>query len=75
MKPGADITRRHRDQPGLFLELIEHLVMRDRPFVDADGSWGTLTVPPPGAGWRVADYSRERHTVWMRRRPVWVQPC
>lgn len=58
------------DQPQLFAELIETRTTRDQPFEDADGSWGSRITRPPGRGWRVADYSRDKKTRWMRRIPV-----
>ncbi|MET4513726.1 hypothetical protein [Bradyrhizobium sp. I1.7.5] len=54
-------------QPGLFFELVETIVTRDRVTVDA-----VLIAPPPGRGWRVHDAHRERHTTWTRRRPIIV---
>lgn len=52
-------------QPGLFLELVETLVMRGRVTDE-----GVFLSSPPGCGWRVIDAHRERHTTWQRRRPV-----
>ena len=56
--------------PSLFFEVIETVTTRDVPFEDRDGSWGTSIVRPSGPGWRIADARRERHTKWVRRRPV-----
>ena len=53
-----------RDQLTLFAELVETETTRDR-VTDAG-----VFRPPPGAGWRVSNADRERHTAWMRRRPV-----
>lgn len=55
-------------QPRLFHEVVETVVTPD--CVVNDGVW---LAPPPGRGWRVHDAHRERHTAWMRRRPVVVR--
>ena len=55
--------------PSLLFEVIEVTTTRDAPFEDRDGSWGTSIVRPNGPGWRIAHH-RERHTRWIRRRPV-----
>jgi hypothetical protein len=55
----------YTEQFSLFVEIVETQVMRDR--LTDDGSY---IQPPPGHGWRVTDFGRERHTVWTRRRPV-----
>ena len=36
--------------------------VRDNP----DGSWGTYPTPPPGAGWTIANFDKERRTQWQR---------
>ncbi|MET4086666.1 hypothetical protein [Bradyrhizobium sp. S3.5.5] len=59
---------RDQNQPSLFAELIERVVPRD-----CVNDAGVFLRPPPGRGWRVLDGHRERHTAWMRRRPV-VRP-
>jgi hypothetical protein len=56
----------------LFFEVIETVTTRDAAFESRDGSWGTSIVRPNGPGWRIADARRERHTKWIRRRPVVV---
>jgi hypothetical protein len=61
------------ESPSLFFELIETVTTRDAAFEDRDGSWGTSIVRPSGPGWRIADARRERHTKWVRRRPVIVR--
>jgi hypothetical protein len=58
----------------LFAELIERVETRDEPFTDRDGAWGTRIAKPPGKGWRVLDFSREKTTVWMRRIPIVWRP-
>jgi hypothetical protein len=57
-------TVRH-DQLRLFDELVETQTTRDH--VD---DAGVFMRPPPGPGWRVIDAHRERHTKWVRRRPI-----
>ena len=52
-------------QPQLFAEVIETVVTRDH--VDDAGQF---VRPPPGAGWRVVNYSHEKRTTWLRRRPL-----
>jgi hypothetical protein len=52
----------------LFFELTETVVTRDH-VSDA----GVFIRSPPGKGWRVSNADRERHTAWMRRRPI-VRP-
>jgi len=54
----------------LFLEVIETTVTRDRPFEADDGAWGSRIARPQGRGWRVSDFSHDRKTTWLRRRPV-----
>jgi hypothetical protein len=64
-----------QSQPAvLFFEVIETVTTRDAAFEDSDGSWGTSIVRPNGPGWRIADVRRERHTKWVRRRPVSIVP-
>lgn len=65
--------RQQSEQLRLFNEVIETIVVRDQPFVDGDGAWGTRTTRPPGDGWRVADYEHEKRTRWERPRlvPAW----
>jgi hypothetical protein len=66
-------TVKPRKQLRLFAEVIDTVVTRDH-VSDA----GTFIRPPPGRGWRVADYSQEKRTTWQRRRPVvlrWRRPC
>jgi hypothetical protein len=58
-----------REQPILFVEVIEVVVTRDAPFDDHNG-WGTRVAPPLGDGWIVADYGDEHATRWERRRLV-----
>ncbi|ULR46106.1 hypothetical protein [Rhizobium sp. K102] len=58
------------DQPRLFAEIIETITTRDQSFEDIDGGWGSKVTRPSGQGWRVADYSDDRKTHWMRRRPI-----
>ncbi|TCU38765.1 hypothetical protein EV129_104372 [Rhizobium azibense] len=57
-------------QQQLFGELIECLITRDESFDGPDGSWETRATRPSGAGWRIIEFHRERHTKWMRRRPI-----
>ena len=45
----------YTEQFSLFVEIVETQVMRDR--LTDDGSY---IQPPPGHGWRVTDYGRER---------------
>lgn len=66
---------RHRQQhlafqAQLFGEVIEFATTRDEQFEAADGSWGSRINKPAGQGWRVIDSYRERHTKWIRRRPI-----
>ncbi|HWK68589.1 MAG TPA: hypothetical protein VNS34_27000 [Rhizobiaceae bacterium] len=58
----------------LFGELIENLWTPDQPFEAADGSFGTMAARPPGAGWRIADYRKDRKTLWQRRLPIVSRP-
>ena len=55
-------------QPVLFLELLEVSTTRDQRFAE-----GTRPMPPPGDGWRIADYGDEHATTWARTRliPSW----
>jgi hypothetical protein len=62
-------TTKQRDQFTLFNELVETQTTSDH-VNDA----GTFIRPPPGPGWRVLDAHCERHTQWMRRKPV-VRVC
>jgi hypothetical protein len=57
------VTRPNQLQ--LFDELVETETTRDR--VD---DAGTFIQRPVGRGWRVLNADRERHTAWMRRRPI-----
>lgn len=57
-------------QGQLFGEVIESRWTRDTPFEYPDGSFGTLISRPAGPGWRVADYRKDRKTLWQRRRPI-----
>ena len=62
-----------RSGPGqgpLFREIVETEVTSDEAFEAPDGSWGTSIVKPPGKGWRVADYSHDKETHWLRRLPL-----
>jgi hypothetical protein len=52
-------------QAPLFVEIIETVETRDEPFAD-----GTRTVPPPGDGWHIHDFSHEKRTTWTRTRLV-----
>lgn len=58
------------DQPQLFAEVIENVTTPDQPFEDIDGGWGSKVSRPPGKGWRISDFSHDRQTRWMRRRPI-----
>lgn len=55
--------------PGFFFEVVDTKRTRDAARDEADGSWATYCVRPPGAGWRIA-IDGERFTTWTRRRPV-----
>ena len=45
----------------------------DVSFDDPDGTWGTRVAQARKAsGWRVIDFSHDRWTRWMRRRPIVV---
>jgi hypothetical protein len=57
-----------------FLELVETITTRDRPFTDPDGGWGSRIVRPNGHGWHVLAAHRERFTTWVRRRLVVRNP-
>lgn len=57
-------------QPRLFTELLETVTTRDEPFENSDGAWGMRVVRPNGKGWRVSDYTCDRKTRWLRRRPI-----
>jgi hypothetical protein len=52
-------------QGSLFGEVLERTTIRDRVTNE-----GTFLDPRQGAGWRVLDARRERHTTWHRRRPI-----
>jgi hypothetical protein len=52
-------------QAPLFVEIVETVETRDEPFAD-----GTRTVPPPGDGWHITDFTREKRTTWTRVRFV-----
>jgi hypothetical protein len=56
-------------QPPPFIEVIETAETRDESFCDREG-WGTRPKPPPGGGWRLADFSDEKRTTWTRTRLV-----
>lgn len=58
------------DQYRLFGEIIESITTTDRRFEDIDGTWGSRITRPPGRGWRVADFSHDKRTRWMRRVPI-----
>jgi hypothetical protein len=53
-------------QNGLFLEIIETRRTRDELVDDADGGWHSRVCPPPGAGWKVIDFSHDKWTRWQR---------
>jgi hypothetical protein len=55
----------HQNQLRPVLEVIETQTTRDRVTDDA-----VFMVKPPGRGWRILDSHRERHSTWIRRRPV-----
>jgi hypothetical protein len=60
------VTR--QNQLALFAELVETKTARDRVTDE-----GVFIRRPAGPGWRVFDNHRERHTAWIRRRPI-VRP-
>ena len=73
--PNISAVRRRKLQDAdlqhrLFTEIVEIIETRDTPFEDEDGGWGSRVTRPPGAGWRVLDSRRERHTKWQRFRAV-----
>lgn len=49
--------------PGL---RIETAITRDVKVEEPDGTWTTRPCAPPGTGWKVADASDEKRTVWRR---------
>jgi hypothetical protein len=58
----------------LFSELLETVTTPDGACDETDGSWSIYSIPPPGVGWRISNFSRERRTTWMRRIPVVWRP-
>lgn len=57
-------------QGRLFGEIVETAVTPDKPLEASDGSWRTKIRRPPGRGWRVIHFTRDRRTQLLRRRPV-----
>jgi hypothetical protein len=49
-----------------FVAAFELVWTRDLVREHGDGSQGTYPVPPPGVGWTIADFGKERRTQWQR---------
>ena len=62
--------RSHPGQLALFSEILETHWLRDTPLDGRDGSWGSAVSRPEGRGWQIIDFSHDRRTTWMRRRPL-----
>jgi hypothetical protein len=56
----------------LYRLIVEIAITRDRKVDDVDANgrsvgWHSISIPPDGDGWEIADSSSDRKTKWRRR--------